>query len=88
MISAGVEVAPSSGLMTCTMPRLAGVAHAEQLDTELGGVLFELHDLPRRSIHFDRHIAEHLFGAGRRGMIDGCQVRSGRRTGSPNSSAR
>jgi hypothetical protein len=47
------------------------VAHAEQLDTELGRVLLELAHLFRRRIYFDGHVAEYLFGVGRRRMIHG-----------------
>ena len=48
-------VAPSSGLMTCTMPRLR-IAHAKQFDAEFLRVAFELLHLLRCGIDLDRHI--------------------------------
>ena len=47
------------------------VAHAEQLDAEFGGVALELAHLLGGGVHLDRHIAEHLFGAGGRRVIHG-----------------
>ena len=55
-------VAPSSGPITCTMPRLS-LAMSMQLDAELGAVDLQLPHLPRRRLDRDRHAAEHLLGA-------------------------
>ncbi len=60
-------VTPSSGPITCTMPRWL-LLQAEQLDAELRAVLLELPDLLRRRLDGDRRAAEHLLGA-RRGRV-------------------
>ena len=51
----------------------ACIAHAEQLDAEFGGILLQLAHLFGGGVHLDRHIAEYLFGRGRRGMVHGRQ---------------
>ena len=61
----------------------ARVAHAEQFDTELGGVALELTHLLSGRIDLDRHIAEDLFTAGGRRMVHGRQ----RSVGTPHGQA-
>src|ERR1700694_2813847 len=81
-VRAGMAVAADDGHAGLRRPDLRTddvhdaaprVAHAEQLDAELGGVLLELTHLLRRRIYFDGYVAEHLVGAGRRRMIHGCE---------------
>ncbi len=45
------------------------VAHAEQLDAELGAVLLELMNLPRCRLDRERRPPEHLLGARGRRMV-------------------
>ena len=52
-------VRPSSGPMTCTMPRCVA-AEAEQLDAELAAVLLHRRTWLRRGLDPDRHAAEDL----------------------------